>query len=96
MPHLTLARTEKAYTLQTKNVYLLNFDDISFKPNKLEVAKILKKHGLTAESVNVVNPYKKVKFRKSRANKVLVARPKKYYVTLAKGQSIAEDLRLEA
>jgi ribosomal protein L23 len=96
MPYLTLARTEKAYNLATNNIYMLNFDELAFKPNKIEITKILKKHGLDAVSVNIVNPYKKVKFRRTRSNKVLQERPKKYYVKLAKGQKIAEDLRLEA
>ncbi len=96
MPYLTLARTEKAFNLAVQQKFLCSFDEISFKPNKQELKKILKKHGLEALSVNVVNPYKKIKFRKTRTNKVLQSRPKKYYVTLAKGQKIDEDLRLEA
>jgi ribosomal protein L23 len=96
MPYLSLARTEKAFNLVAQNKYLCTFDVLSFKPNKEELRKILKKHGLDAIAVNVVNPYKKIKFRKTRTNKVLQSRPKKYYVTLAKGQKIDEDLRLEA
>lgn len=96
MPYLTLARTEKAYNLAAQNKFLCTFDELSFKPNKEELRKILKKHGLTAISVNTLNPYKKIKFRRTRTNKVSQTRPKKYYVTLAKGQKIDEDLRLEA
>jgi ribosomal protein L23 len=96
MPYLTLARTEKAYNLAAKNSFVMIFDDLQFKPNKLEMTAILKKHGYDAESINVINPYKKVKFRKNKSNKVLQTRPKKYIVTLAKGQKLAEDLRLEA
>jgi ribosomal protein L23 len=96
MPYLTLARTEKAYTLTNQNVFVLIWDELSYKPNKLEMYAILKKHGYTAENINVVTPYKKIKFRRTRANKVLQVRPRKYYVTLAKGQKFAEDLRLEA
>jgi ribosomal protein L23 len=96
MPYLSLAKTEKSYNQTAGNVYTLVFDDISFKPNKTELAKILKKHSLDAVQIRVVNPYSKTKFRKSRANKVTQTRPKKYYVTLAKGQKIADDLKLEA
>ena len=96
MPYLTLARTEKAYTLTTKNVFVLIWDNLAFKPNKIEMKAILKKHGYDAEEINCVTPYKKIKFRRTKANKVLQVRPRKYYVTLKKGQKIAEDLRLEA
>jgi ribosomal protein L23 len=96
MPYLTLARTEKAYNLATNNVFMLTFDNVNFKPNKIELAQILKKHGLDAVSVNTVTPYKKIKIRGKKSNKVAQVRPKKYYVTLPKGQTIAEDLRLEA
>jgi ribosomal protein L23 len=96
MPYLSLAKTEKAYVQTTSNVFTLIFDDLSFKPNKVEMAKILKKHNLDATKITVVNPYLKTKFRKSRANKVKQTRPKKYYVTLVKGQTFPEDLRLEA
>lgn len=96
MPYLQLAKTEKAYTLATKNSYMVVFDDLKFKPNKIELTRILKKHGLNVVSVNVVNPYKKIKFRQNKSNKVLQIRAKKYYVRLEEGQKIAEDLRLEA
>ncbi|MGL4759782.1 MAG: 50S ribosomal protein L23 [Patescibacteria group bacterium] len=96
MPYLTLARTEKAYNLAAKNKYMVTFDELSFQPNKDQVKKILRKHGLTPLAINTLNPYKKIKFRRTRANKVLVSRPKKYFVTLAQGQKIDEDLRLEA
>lgn len=96
MPYLSLARTEKAYNQTLSNTYVLVFDDLTFKPNKTEMAKILKKHSLDAVKITVVNPYSKTKFRKSRSNKVQQVRAKKYYVTLAKGQKIADDLRLEA
>jgi ribosomal protein L23 len=96
MPFLSIQRTEKAYQQMQKNVFVLVFDDIKFAPNKTELAKILKKHSLDAVQVRVVKPYSKVKLRNSRANKIRVARPTKYYVTLKEGQSIKDDLRLEA
>lgn len=96
MPYLSLKKTEKAYNLLSNNIYTLVFDELSFKPNKIEVNKILKKHGLNAIKIRTLNPYSKTKFRKTRANKILISRPKKYIVRLVAGQTIADDLRLEA
>jgi len=97
MAALTLTQTEKSYRLQTStNTYLVSFDDVAFTPNKIELKAILKKHNLDAVNITSSRPYQKRKVRKNRSNLVKQNRPKKYFVTLAEGQKISEELKLEA
>lgn len=88
-PQFELVQTEKGYLTQTHNTYLLKFSDKQFRPNKIQVAQLLKSAGYNAEKITVLNTYKKKKRRGRQSNVVTQKSYKKYYVRLEAGQSIA-------
>ena len=88
-PQFELVQSEKGYLTQTHNTYLLKFSDKQYKPNKIQVAQLLKSAGYNAEKITVLNTYKKKKRRGRQSNVVAKKSYKKYYVRLEAGQSIA-------
>ena len=88
-PQFELVQSEKGYLTQTHNTYLLKFSDKQYKPNKIQVAQLLKSAGYNAEKVTVLNTYKKKKRRGRQSNVIAKKSYKKYYVRLEAGQSIA-------
>jgi ribosomal protein L23 len=96
MSEFRLVQTEKSYKVQENNFYMISFLDKSFTPNKIEVVKILKKQGLTALKVTVVNPYNKLKKRGKQNNIVEQKRFKKYFVKLKAGEKIEEEKNNES
>jgi len=88
MTTFQLLQTEKSYQVQKDNYYLIQFADKRFEPNKIEVAKLLRKEGYNPLAIKVVNQYKKQKRRGRQSNVVSIKRPKKYYVKLKAGESI--------
>lgn len=87
-PQFELIQTEKGYLTQTHNTYLLKFADKNFRPNKIEVEKLLKSQGLTPVKITVLNTYKKKKRRGRQSNIVAMKSYKKYFVRLQAGQTI--------
>ena len=83
-----LIQTEKGYLTQSNNTYLVKFADKQYRPNKIELIKMLKAQGLTPLKVTVLNTYKKKKRRGKQSNIVAMKSYKKYYVRLAAGQTI--------
>jgi len=97
MPSFTLVQTEKSYRGQTaNNTFMISCDDPTFRPNTIQLKAILKKHNLDVVKITSSNPYQKSKVRKSRSNLIKQRRAKKYFVTLQEGQTISEELKLEA
>jgi ribosomal protein L23 len=90
MSEFRLVQTEKSYKVQENNFFMISFVDKNYTPNKIEVAKILKKQGLTPLKITVVNPYNKLKKRGKQNNLVEQKRFKKYFVKLKPGQKIEE------
>lgn len=86
---LSLYQTEKSYNLQKNFCFTL----VSYqKINKIELAKILSKHGFQVLKVTSINPYLKTKRRgKGRLKLIKVPRPFKYYVKLAKDKPLTEE-----
>lgn len=91
MSQFRLVQTEKSYKVQENNFFMIYFIDKAFTPNKIEVVKILKKQGLNALKVTVVNPYKKLKKRGKQNNLIEQKRYKKYFVKLKAGEKIEEE-----
>ncbi|MBC7472064.1 MAG: 50S ribosomal protein L23 [candidate division SR1 bacterium] len=91
MSQFKLVQTEKSYKVQENNFFMIYFVDKSFTPNKIEVAKILRKEGLNPLKVTVVNPYKKLKKRGKQNNIIEQKRYKKYFVKLKAGEKIEEE-----
>ena len=87
-PEFELVQTEKGYLTQTHNTYLLKFADRQYKPNKIEVIKLLKIQGLNVVKITVLNTYKKKKRRGKKSGLVTMPSSKKYYVRLKDGETI--------
>ncbi|GEM_PF-1998971 len=88
--NVSLLQTEKAYNMSQSQVFVLTIDG-SFIPNKIELAKILKKHGLNPIRINVANLPVKVKIRGQKRRTILKKRPTKYYIKLKPGEVLSED-----
>jgi ribosomal protein L23 len=87
-PEFELVQTEKGYLTQTHNTYLLKFADRQYKPNKIEVSKLLKAQGLNPIKITVLNTYKKKKRRGKKSGLITMPSTKKYYVRLKTGETI--------
>ena len=89
-----LVQTEKAYSLQTNNVYVLAFADKNMQLKSAQLKIILEKNGLKTLKINTVATYQKVKKRggAKRSVESKQFRPKKYYIKLQVGQIIDEKL----
>jgi ribosomal protein L23 len=83
-----LIQTEKNYLTQVSNTYLIGFVDKNFKPNKIEVTKMLRLAGYNPLKINVLNTYKKSKRRGKAGNTITTKSFKKYYVRLKVGETI--------
>ena len=88
-----LLETEKSFNIQETGFFTLIFDDLSFKTNKIELAKVLKLAGLDVVKINSIQPYFKKKKRnsKKRVSVVLVKRPRKFMIKLKIGQIITPE-----
>ncbi len=88
--NISLLQTEKAYNMSQSQVFVLAFSG-GFIPNKIELAKILKRNGLNPIKINVVNLPSKVKIRGQKRRTILKTRPTKYYIKLKPGEVLNED-----
>ena len=86
-----LVQTEKSYKVQENNFFMISFVDKNFKPNKIEVCKLLKAKGFNPLKITIVNPYNKKKKRGKSNSLVEQKRFKKYYVKLSNGEKIEES-----
>ena len=86
-----LVQTEKSYNVQENNFFMISFVDKNFKPNKIEVCKLLKAKGFNPLKITIVNPYNKKKKRGKANSLVEQKRFKKYYVKLSNGEKIEES-----
>ena len=90
---LTLLQTEKSYSSQNSNVFVLVSNNPAAKLNKIECKKLLTKNGLEVDEVRVVNPPSKTKRRGSKgAVTIKKKRPQKFYVSLKSGTIDEEAL----
>jgi hypothetical protein len=90
-----LLQSEKAFNTQVGNCYILVNTDKNYKTNKIELAKVLKKLGLTATKVNSTGSNQKIKTKGMKKKKVTLFRPKKWYITLQNGQTLSEEKVLQ-
>jgi hypothetical protein len=89
-----LIQSEKSYTNQENGFFTIVFSDLSFKINKIELAKLIKLSGLDALKINAAQPYFKKKRRNSKKGKVstvLAKRPRKFMIKLKTGQILAKS-----
>jgi ribosomal protein L23 len=92
--YANLVQTEKSYNLQQSQIFTLRFSG-GYQPNKIELTKILKNHGLEPLNISLVNLPDKKKFQKSKRRQLKVKkRPTKYYIKLKVGQEL-DDKKLE-
>ena len=87
-----IVQTEKAYTLESKNVYILANFNKNHKTNKIELAKVLNEKGCKVVDINSTKSYIKQKKRGKKRNIVNQFRPRKWYVTLEAGHKITEEV----
>jgi hypothetical protein len=90
-----LLETEKSYNLQNNSFFTLVFSDLSFKINKIELAKLIKQCGLDVVKINASQPYYKKKNKNHAGNKksskVLVKRPRKFMIKLKASQALTQE-----
>jgi ribosomal protein L23 len=95
MSTLELLQNEKSSFLALKNTFVLVAREHVGELNKIEVTKILAKHKLDAEGIRVVLlPAKTRTANAKKRTTKRVSRPKKFYVTLKKGQSITDKTNI--
>ena len=89
-----LLETEKSFQVQEKNFFTIVFSDLSFKINKIELAKLIKQVGLDVVKINASQPYFKKKKRNGLNKKpvtVMVKRPRKFMIKLKVGQILSKE-----
>jgi ribosomal protein L23 len=89
-----LVQTEKAYNLQTNNVYVLAFFDKNVNLKSAQLKILLEKNSLKTLKINSVTSNQKTKRRggAKRSTQVRQFRPKKFYIKLQAGQIIDEKI----
>ncbi len=91
----TLLETEKSYNLQTNGFFTMIFSELSYKTNKIELAKLIKQCGHDVVKINSIQPFFKKKNRNraggKRATTVLVKRPRKFMIKLKPGQILTKE-----
>lgn len=86
-----LTQSEKAYNLQTQNVYLLGLLNSKVTINKTVIIKVLRELKLEPLDVNSHNTYFKNKKKGKKFMSIRQERPKKFYVKLAPTKKIDEE-----
>jgi ribosomal protein L23 len=87
----SIIETEKAFTLNQKNVVVLAASTAKpSKLNKVMLKQMLAKAGVKVNKISVVNTPTKTKRRGKNFHYVKVSRPKKFYLYLEEGQSFSE------
>jgi len=94
MSSCILVQTEKAYSLQTNNVYVLAFFDKNLNLKSAQLKTILEKNELKTLKINTVSSHQKIKRRGGNKRNVETVqfRPKKFYIKLQAGQVIDEKV----
>jgi hypothetical protein len=88
-----LVDTEKSHFLKEKtNTYTIAFWDKNFSINKIELTKILKKLGVPVLRINSTKSHQKTKLRTQKRNKVVLFKPKKWFVTVEQNFEITEEI----
>jgi hypothetical protein len=87
-----LLQTEKSYNTQLNSTYILANYNKNFKTNKIELYKFLKKKGLEPVKITATNTFQKIKTKGQKKTKVAQFRPKKWYITLSKTQTLSEEI----
>lgn len=87
-PIVDLIQTEKAYNLKQQRVLVVSFRG-NVQPNKIQVARVFRKHNLDVVDVNIVRLPAKVKRR--RRGRQIHKRPVKYYVKLKEGKMLSDN-----
>jgi hypothetical protein len=91
----TLLETEKSYNLQTNGFFTMVFSELSFKINKIELAKLIKQCGHDVVKINASQPFFKKKNRNrgggKKASQALVKRPRKFMIKLKTGQILSQE-----
>jgi|GEM_PF-2750932 len=86
-----LTQSEKAYNLQTQNVYLLGLNNTKITVNKTIILKALTDLKLEPIDVNSHNTYYKSKRKGKKFTTIKQKRPKKFYIKLAANKKIDEE-----
>jgi hypothetical protein len=89
-----LLETEKSFFVQGGGFFTMVFSDLSFKINKIELAKLIKQQGLDVVKINSIQPYYKKKRRNGLNKKpvtVMVKRPRKFLIKLKLGQMLTKE-----
>lgn len=87
----TLVQTEKAYTVQQNNTYILVSFNKNLNTNKIELAKLLKGKGLNVTKITSTASQQKTKVKGKARKEVTQFRPKKWYITLKPGEILTEE-----